>query len=183
MAVSVSPPRGGNLPVDVTSFVGRRHELGDVPRSLSDFRLVTLTGVGGVGKTRLALRVARELHRPFRDGVWLVDVAGVNDPALLAPAVASALGLRAVTADWQVSRLAEHLADRQVLLVLDNCEHMVAGARCWWTRCCVPAHSCGCVPRLGNRWGLTVNAPCGCRRCRCRSRIKIPPPAEALMRV
>jgi predicted ATPase/DNA-binding CsgD family transcriptional regulator len=125
MAVSVASRRRANLPVELTSFVGRRQEVADVRRSLSESRLVTLTGVGGVGKTRLALRVAAELHRAFRDGVWLVDLAGLSDPMLLEPAVASALGLRDATATWQASRLADHLADMQVLLVLDNCEHMV----------------------------------------------------------
>jgi non-specific serine/threonine protein kinase len=125
MAVSAAQRRGANLPVELTSFVGRRRELADVRRSLSEFRLVTLTGVGGVGKTRLALRVAAEVHRAFRDGVWLVDLGGLSDPTLLEPAVAGALGLRDATATWQASRLADHLADMQVLLVLDNCEHMV----------------------------------------------------------
>jgi non-specific serine/threonine protein kinase len=125
MAVSTATRRRANLPVELTSFVGRRQELADVRRSLSEFRLVTLTGVGGVGKTRLALRVAAELHRAFRDGVWLVDLAGLGDPTLLAPTIAGALGLRDATATWQASRLADHLADMQVLLVLDNCEHVV----------------------------------------------------------
>ena len=67
----------GNLPAELTSFVGRRHELAEVKRLLADSRLVTLTGIGGVGKTRLALRAAAELRRGFRDGAWLVQLGDV----------------------------------------------------------------------------------------------------------
>jgi len=77
MAVSAVSSRRGNLPADMTTFVGRRHELADVRAHLSSSRLVTLTGVGGVGKTRLALRVARDVRRAFPDGVWLVELAGL----------------------------------------------------------------------------------------------------------
>ncbi|MET7394134.1 LuxR C-terminal-related transcriptional regulator [Dactylosporangium sp. NPDC005572] len=109
----------------MTSFIGRRRELADVRSLLSESRAVTLTGVGGVGKTRLALRLAGELHRAFSDGVWLVDFSGLNDSTLLVPTVAAALGLSDAAAPWRVSRLAEHLAEAQILLVLDNCEHVV----------------------------------------------------------
>jgi non-specific serine/threonine protein kinase len=88
---------------------------------------VTLTGIGGVGKTRLALRAAADLSRAFRDGVYLVELADLRDPALLRHTVAGALGLREQPRDGQTSFLVEYLAPRQVLLVLDNCEHLIDG--------------------------------------------------------
>ncbi|MGW3962637.1 ATP-binding protein [Amycolatopsis sp. NPDC005003] len=112
----------GNLPAELTSFVGRRHELGEVKRLLATARLVTLTGAGGVGKTRLALRVAADVRRAFPDGVWLVELADVGDPHLVPATVATAFGLRG-TSD-QAAGLAEYLEDKQLLLVLDNCEHV-----------------------------------------------------------
>ncbi len=112
----------GNLPAELTSFVGRRHELGEAKRLLSTARLVTLTGAGGVGKTRLALRVAADVRRAFPDGVWLVELADVGDPHLVPNTVATAFGLRG-TSD-QAAGLAEYLEDKQLLLVLDNCEHV-----------------------------------------------------------
>jgi predicted ATPase/DNA-binding CsgD family transcriptional regulator len=119
--------RGGALPAEFTRFVGRRRELAEVKRLLSGGRLVTLTGIGGVGKTRLALRAAADLSRAFRDGVHLVELAELRDPALLRHTVAGALGLREQASDGQTSSLVEYLAPRQVLLVLDNCEHLIDG--------------------------------------------------------
>ena len=115
----------GNLPAELTSFVGRRGELAEVRRLLAGSRLVTLTGVGGVGKTRLALRAAAGLRRAFRDGVWLVRLDQLRDEALVAQAVAGALGLRDRAGYAPAAALAEYLAGRQLLLVLDNCEHLV----------------------------------------------------------
>lgn len=118
----------GNLPVELTSFVGRRRELTEAKRLLSLARLVTLTGVGGVGKTRLAVRVAANVRRAFDDGVWLIELGELSDPDLLADTVVAALGLRKQSSDPSLELLAEHLADRRVLLVLDNCEHLVEAA-------------------------------------------------------
>jgi non-specific serine/threonine protein kinase len=115
----------GNLPAELTSFVGRRAELAEVRRLVAGSRLVTLTGIGGVGKTRLALRAAAELRRAFRDGVWLVQLDQVRDPALVAQAVAGALGLQDRAGYASAAVLADYLAGRQLLLVLDNCEHLV----------------------------------------------------------
>ncbi|MEU4247972.1 LuxR C-terminal-related transcriptional regulator [Amycolatopsis sp. NPDC026612] len=112
----------GNLPAELTSFVGRRHELGEAKRLLTTARLVTLTGAGGVGKTRLALRIAADVRRAFPDGVWLVELADLGDPHLVPITVATVFGLRG-TSD-QATGLAEHLEDKQLLLVLDNCEHV-----------------------------------------------------------
>ena len=115
----------GNLPAELTSFVGRRGEVAEVRRLLSRSRLVTLTGVGGVGKTRLALRAAAELRRAFGDGVWLVQLDQLRDEALVAQAVAGALGLHPRSGFSPEAALAEYVADRRLLLVLDNCDHLV----------------------------------------------------------
>jgi predicted ATPase/DNA-binding CsgD family transcriptional regulator len=122
MTTSVAGKRTGNLPADITSFVGRRRELVEVRDLLQRARLVTLTGVG---KTRLALRVGADVRRAFPDGVWLVELAGLREPGLVAQSVVAALGLREQTAGWSLARLSDLLADRQLLLVLDNCEHLV----------------------------------------------------------
>ncbi|MFC9841065.1 ATP-binding protein [Rhodococcus sp. NPDC127530] len=118
----------GNLPLELTSFVGRRRELTEAKRLLSLARLVTLTGVGGVGKTRLALRVAANVRRAFDDGVWLIELGELSDPDLLADTVVETLGLWEQSANPSLELLTEHLADRRVLLVLDNCEHLVEAA-------------------------------------------------------
>src|SRR6516162_1499098 len=118
----------GSLPAELTSFVGRRGELAEVKRLLAGSRLVTLTGIGGVGKTRLALRAAAGLRRAFRDGVWLVQLDQLRDQALVAQAVAVALGLQDRADYAPAASLAEYLAGRQLLLVLDNCEHLVDAA-------------------------------------------------------
>jgi predicted ATPase/DNA-binding CsgD family transcriptional regulator len=115
----------GNLPSEVTSFVGRRHEMTGVRRMLSTSRLVTLTGAGGVGKTRLALRVGHEMRRAFTDGVWLVELAELRDPDLVAVTVAEALGVREESVSPDAPGLATFLADKKALLILDNTEHLV----------------------------------------------------------
>src|SRR5690349_16376780 len=116
----------GNLPAEVTSFVGRRHEMTGVRRMLSTSRLVTLTGAGGVGKTRLAQHVGLEMRRAFPDGVWLAELAELHDPDLVAVTVAEALGVREESVSPDAPGLATFLADRHALLILDNCEHLVA---------------------------------------------------------
>ncbi len=127
---------GGNLPVELTSFVGRRRELAEVKRLLGGSRLLTLTGVGGTGKTRLAIRGSAQLRRAFPDGVWFVDLTAlrvpelpileVRDPDMLAYLMMVALGLREQPgAGSPTEQLIGHLADRQTLLVLDNCEHLL----------------------------------------------------------
>ncbi|MCA2220703.1 ATP-binding protein [Nonomuraea aurantiaca] len=115
----------GWLPAEVTSFVGRRHEVAEVKTLLSASRTVTLIGVGGVGKTRLALRVGLEVRRAFRDGVWLVELASLEDPELLAQVVAEALEIRDHTVCTPLQVLVGHLRDKQTLVILDNCEHLV----------------------------------------------------------
>ncbi len=125
MTVSPVDRRGGNLPADLTSFVGRRHEIADVKNRFASSRLVTLTGMGGVGKTRLALRVAWDVRRAYPDGAWMVELAGLRAPNLVGPTVASALGLQDRSVDTSVNWLCAMLADRQMLIVIDNCEHLL----------------------------------------------------------
>lgn len=113
-----------NLPADLTSFVGRRSEAHAVRQLLAADRLVTLTGVGGVGKTRLALRVAHDLRRAFPDGVCLVELASLKDPDLLPHTLMDALGIREHSAHAALV-LTDYLRPRHTLLVLDNCEHLL----------------------------------------------------------
>ncbi|MDX3524218.1 ATP-binding protein [Streptomyces scabiei] len=117
--------REAHLPSATTSFVGRRQALADVQRSMQDSRLVTLIGAGGVGKTRLALKAAADHTEHVPDGTWLVRLGAVRGPAGVAGAVAAALGLSDLGIRPVPDRLAEHLARRRALLVLDNCEHLV----------------------------------------------------------
>ena len=114
-----------NLPLQLTSFVGREREMAQVRELLEDNRLLTFTGPGGSGKTRLALVVASGLGRGFEDGVWLVELASLSDPELVPQAVASVLGVRETPGTPLVDSLRIHLGSRGVLLVLDNCEHLV----------------------------------------------------------
>src|SRR5215469_9406694 len=116
-------PAGG-LRCELTEFVGRRSELARVRDALEGVRLVTLTGPGGIGKTRLALQAAAGAGRAFRDGAWLVELAGLRDSGLLVPEVVRSLGLSDQSARWAVASLADYLRDRQVLLVVDGCEHL-----------------------------------------------------------
>ncbi|HVW45213.1 MAG TPA: LuxR C-terminal-related transcriptional regulator [Amycolatopsis sp.] len=115
----------GNLPAELTTFVGRRQERSDIKRLLSDTRLLTLTGFGGIGKTRLALHAAADLQRAFRDGAWLAELAPLSDPALVADTVAKSLGLSLRGEGSATQALADSLADRDILLILDNCEHLL----------------------------------------------------------
>ena len=116
------------FPAALTSFVGRAGVVDQIAAQLGQFRLVTLTGPGGAGKTRLAGEVARQAAGRFADGVWLAELAAVRDPAHVAGAVATALGIRDLPAAAAADALALALARRQLLLVLDNCEHVIDAA-------------------------------------------------------
>jgi predicted ATPase/DNA-binding CsgD family transcriptional regulator len=117
--------RKDNLPAEVTRFIGRRQELSQVRNALERHRLVTLRGVGGVGKTRLALQAAAEVRRSFADGVCLVELSALRNPELLPRTVAAALGLPDQAPGDQQDLLAGYLAGRHLLLILDTCEHIV----------------------------------------------------------
>ncbi|MFE7837329.1 LuxR C-terminal-related transcriptional regulator [Streptomyces sp. NPDC057474] len=115
----------GNLPAAFTTFVGRQRDIAEIRRLLGTARLLTLTGMGGVGKTRLALEVAGTFGKAFADGVWLVDLAPVREPSSVASAAATALGVPDLGVRPVLDRLAGRLAGRRALIVLDNCEHLV----------------------------------------------------------
>ncbi|MEV0632718.1 ATP-binding protein [Nonomuraea wenchangensis] len=115
------------LPATLTSFVGRASERAELAEKISAHRQVTATGPGGVGKTRLALAVAAQAAGEYADGVWFVDLVPVTDPDLVATAVAGALGLGERPGRDMTASVVAALADRHVLLVLDNCEHVVDG--------------------------------------------------------
>jgi predicted ATPase/class 3 adenylate cyclase len=115
----------GNLPVQVTSFVGREQDLERVAATLAEARVVTLTGVGGVGKTRLALQVAGEMSLAFRDGTWLCELAGVRDPEAVADAIVALFQVEPRQGVSVAEALVEFLRAKQLLLVLDNCEHLL----------------------------------------------------------
>lgn len=114
-----------NLPQPLTSFVGRERELVEIKRLLPDRRLLTLVGVGGIGKTRLALQVAAEVVDAYHDGVWFVDLASLVDPALVPSTVAQALGVRETAGRPLIQTLCSQVKGRQLLLLLDNCEHLL----------------------------------------------------------
>jgi predicted ATPase/DNA-binding CsgD family transcriptional regulator len=117
--------RSGNLPAETTSFVGRRRELAEVRKAFAGARLVSLVGPGGVGKTRLGVRAAADLGRGFADGAWWVELAEVRESGLVAGAAAGALDLRDQAATEPLQILLAHLRDRELLLLVDNCEHVL----------------------------------------------------------
>ncbi len=115
-----------NLPVQLTRFIGREREMAEVKRLLSTTRLLTFTGSGGSGKTRLALQVAAELFEEFPDGVWWVELGALSDQTLVAQTVASTLGVREEPGHPLLVTLTNYLHAKHVLLALDNCEHLIA---------------------------------------------------------
>jgi predicted ATPase/DNA-binding CsgD family transcriptional regulator len=120
--------RRSNLPAELSSFVGRRHELASVRDGVASHRLVTLLGPGGIGKTRLSLRAAADQERTLADGAWVAELAPVQLPELVPEAVVAALGIRSTRGTSPVERLVAHLRSRELLLLLDNCEHVQEAA-------------------------------------------------------
>ena len=126
MAAAAAETHG--FPAALTSFIGREEAVRDVAGLLAECRLVTVTGPGGMGKTRLADQVARHVAARFTDGAWLAELAPVRDPAQVAAVVAAALGIPEQPGTPLAGTLARALAGQQLLLVLDNCEHMLGAA-------------------------------------------------------
>ncbi|MHA2621304.1 MAG: tetratricopeptide repeat protein [bacterium JZ-2024 1] len=114
-----------NLPIQTTNFVGRANELREATRLLKKCRLVTLVGAGGVGKTRLALQIGADLIDRFRDGVWFIELAHLSDPSFVAQAVAVTLSVREEPGRSLADTLIDYLRPKHILLILDNCEHLV----------------------------------------------------------
>src|SRR5438105_6476901 len=118
--------RPNNLPLQLTSFVGREDQIGEIHRLLAQARLLTLTGAGGTGKTRLALQVAAETVRDYTDGAFFVDLSPLTDPGLVPAAIARALGVAEVAGVPIIETLKTHLQHKELLLVIDNFEQLAA---------------------------------------------------------
>src|SRR5688500_20001715 len=114
-----------NLPSQLTTFIGREKEITEVKQELESHRLVTLTGSGGTGKTRLSLQVAAELLEKFDHGVWFVELAPLADPDLIPQTILSAIGMQEQQGKAPLEVLKEYLHEKQTLIVLDNCEHLI----------------------------------------------------------
>jgi predicted ATPase/DNA-binding winged helix-turn-helix (wHTH) protein len=123
---SVLPPT--NIPGPVSELIGREEELGEILKLAATHRLLTLTGAGGIGKTALALALARELRSHFADGVWIAELSAISDCGLVPAMVAAALGLDPGRGEDSAQCVAQAIAGRQMLLILDTCEHVIAGA-------------------------------------------------------
>src|ERR1700738_3156639 len=172
-----APPRPPtNLPEPVSELIGREVELEAVLGLIAAHRLVTLTGAGGIGKTSLGLEVARRLLSGFADGVWAIELAPLSDPDLVPAAVATALGLDLADEVASPERVANALAAKQLLLVLDNCEHLVGAAACM-AEALLRANPTARVmatsreaQRAASRCERRVSAFTGCRRSPCRRR-------------
>jgi hypothetical protein len=158
-------PRG-NLPAELSSFVGRRRELAAIRSTLSDGRLLTLTGAGGVGKTRLALHAGRELSRTLPDGVWLVDLQELRNASLLPTVIMTALGVRDQSGRSPIALLVDYLEDKELLLVLDNCDTSWTRARLWSVRCCAERQASECWRPAVSRSMPTENSSIRCHRSR-----------------
>jgi predicted ATPase/class 3 adenylate cyclase len=117
-----------NLPVHLTSFIGRENEIAEIRQELESHRLITLTGSGGTGKTRLSLQVAADLLEKFDHGIWFVELAPLTDPDLIPQAILSTIGLREQPGRLPIEILQEYLHEKKTLILLDNCEHLISAS-------------------------------------------------------
>jgi predicted ATPase/class 3 adenylate cyclase len=120
------PTATHNLPLQLTSFIGREKEIAEIKALLASSRLVTLTGSGGTGKTRLSIEVGTQELAQFTNGVWMIELAPLSDPAQIIPALAQAFGLQETPFSTIETLVTDHLRDKKLLLILDNCEHLIA---------------------------------------------------------
>src|SRR5579884_3807001 len=165
-----------NLPLHLSSFIGRTREIEAVEMLLKKARLLTLTGAGGCGKTRLALQVAANVVEAYPDGVWLVELAPLADPAMAPHAVADALGVREEAGRSLLQALTDHLQSKTLLLLLDNCEHLLTACAALaenLLRHCplrTPAYACGTssttTRRACSRTAQLSSSPISCSRKR-----------------
>jgi DNA-binding winged helix-turn-helix (wHTH) protein len=140
-----------NLPAPVSELIGRDAEIAEVVSLIGAHRLVSLTGAGGIGKTQLALAAARQILPHFTDGVWLAEFSPLADPGLVLAAVAAVVGLELGGGEVSAQRVAQVLADRPLLLVLDTCEYVIGPPLEWPRRYCTPARRRVSSPRAGSR--------------------------------
>ncbi|WP_219471686.1 ATP-binding protein [Nonomuraea rhizosphaerae] len=127
MATPTGWRREGNLPAELTSFVGRTRLLANLKRHLGESRLVTVTGIGGVGKSRTVLRLAHQVRSQYQDGVWFADLARLQDAGMVKHTIASALGIADQSSRAESESLSEWVGERDMLLIIDTCEHLVQG--------------------------------------------------------
>jgi predicted ATPase len=167
-------PEGGrppnNLPLELSSFIGRGREVSEVESMLSEHRLLTLTGPGGSGKTRLALAVASGVMESFDEEVWFVELAPLSDSSLVPQAVARTLGVSEQPGVLLIHTLADSLRERELLLVLDNCEHLIGACAalvdsllrsCPWATTGGPTNFSRRASRSTGSWAMS-----GASRCR-----------------
>ncbi|TDD46323.1 ATPase [Nonomuraea terrae] len=127
MATPTGWRREGNLPAELTSFVGRTRLLANLKRHLNESRLVTVTGIGGVGKSRTVLRLAHQVRAGYPDGVWFADLARLQDAGMVKHTIASALGIADQSSRAASESLSEWVGERDMLLIIDTCEHLLEG--------------------------------------------------------
>ncbi len=171
-----TPPN--NLPRQSTSFVGRSHDVAHIEALLDAGAIVTIVGAGGIGKTRCALEVAASRLNDERDGAWFVDLSALDDSALVAPTILAALSARGSSGTEPIDDVLDYLANRELLLVLDNCEHIVAGAAAIVAKVIAKCKGYACSRRAASRSISPANASTVCRRSssiRERSYLRIVP--------
>jgi class 3 adenylate cyclase len=159
-----------NLPIQVTSFIGRERELAELQHLLPTTRLLTLTGSGGTGKTRLSLQVAAEVLDSFKDGVWFIELAPLSDTALLPLTIASVLGVREDPGRPLLTTLLEWLRPKELLLILDNASISLTPARNLPTRRSMPAVKRASSPAAVRRWASRANWLTTCHHWRVPTR-------------
>lgn len=167
-----------NLPTLATSFVGRDQEMAEVEKLIRGARLLTITGVGGAGKTRVALQVAAELGDEYPDGTWLVELAAITDPELIDAVAANALRVAQQSGRSIRESIVDHLAGREALLIVDNCEHLINGAAEFVTEVLAGAPDCRLIATSRELLGIGGEVAYGLQPLQLPRRNESPPPSE-----